>query len=203
MLPTNAPFPFTSGYLTLSVLTPTLENSSFVVGLFLLASPLAPTLVYRVSTVRLSLLPSTLAPASTLVVYSVAAVRLSLLPSALSLLPLWWSTAFRLLDSHSLLPIPPRFRSLLDSALVVYSVSAVRLSLLASAQVLSPRFRSGGLQHFGCQTLSASVISTFGLQRTIGTRSMERIGGCQQQRHDTGNFVRIDRNRVGRQDTQQ
>ena len=120
---------------------------------------------------RLSLLPSGL------VVYSVSAVRLSLLASNLSSLPLprrfrsllasalssleWstalrlldshsslplalssleWSTALRLLDSHSSLPLPPRFRSLLTSA---------PSSLLLP---LPPRFcfRSGGLQHFGC-----------------------------------------------------
>ena len=149
--------------------------------------------VYSVAAVRLSLLASALSslPLSPCfrsllarVVYSVAAVRLSLLPSALSLLArvVYSVAAVRLsllASAPSSLPLPPRFRSLLASASapVVYSVSAVRLSLLASAQVLPPRFRSSGLQRFGCQTLSASVICTFGLQRTIGTRSMERTGG--------------------------
>ena len=73
---------------TLSVL------ASAVVVYSVLTSPLAPAssmVAYSISAVRLSLLASALAPASTLVVYSVLAVRLSL-----SLLLLWWSTAFQL-----------------------------------------------------------------------------------------------------------
>ena len=108
-----------------------------------------------------SVLTSPLAPASSMVAYSILAVRLSLLSS------LWWPTAFRLSDSLSSLPLPLWWCF---------------------------HFPSGGLQclqRFGCETLSARVISTFGLQRTIGTRSTERTVGCQQQGQDTGNFRKL------------
>ena len=125
-----------------------------------------------------SVLTSPLAPASSMVAYSILAVRLSLLSS------LWWPTAFRLSDSLSSLPLwwPTAFR-LSDS-----------LSLLPLPLWWCFHFPSGGLQclqRFGCETLSARVISTFGLQRTIGTRSTERTVGCQQQGQDTGNFRKL------------
>ena len=95
--------------------------------------------------------------------------------SWLLVLPLWWSTAFRLLDSHSSFPLSPPFRSL-----------------------LAPRFRSGGLQRFGCQTLPphfrSGCLQRFGCQTlprftkqiTIGTKNNRNtINGknwrCQQR----------------------